>query len=358
MEDFELGRLKPLSHSREAISSAMIAHLGRRHYYPEDKLPPRRKRAFERFKYQGSWKLGDPDNIEDLTGFFDLFNDMYFNGLITGYCKIVLLKASVLRKRFLESDLIGHCDPCFPREGRDPRFQPENVMCTLSIVIQDNCRVVEQKGPWTRIQDHLDTLIHEMLHAMFDIYTCRCEHGCRQKQEVEGGGGHHTEWLAVAKAIERKDGSHSQFPCLGLDFGRLTSLIADLQLGYNLPTPSILKILDLDIVKILEKLRSWRKNDFERDKVIRAILMPSKKSRCIRVEWTVDSWERSFGYDGGKWSCGFILDVDLEDFPGIWQHIDSREVLNFYRRRRFEQRAVYRYENLPKAMQHKGKPNC
>ncbi|CZR58069.1 uncharacterized protein PAC_07959 [Phialocephala subalpina] len=235
--DFELGRLKSLSYSREAITTAMIAHLHPGRYYPEDKLPPREKQALERFKYQGSWKLGNVDNIEDLTEFFDLFNDMYFNGLLTGYCKLVLIRAGTLQKRFLESGLIGRCEPSFPKEGRDPRFQPEKVMCTLSIAIEDDRRVLRQeKGSWKRIQDRLDTLVHEMLHAMFDIYTCRCEKGCRQKLEGEGGGGHHVAWLAVAKAIERKDADgHRQFPCLGLDFARLTSLVGDLQLGYNLP---------------------------------------------------------------------------------------------------------------------------
>ncbi len=84
LEEFEAGFLKPASYSEEDIAKVMVEHLSRK---PEG-LTDRQKKGLDRFKYDGSWNLADTPNIRDLKKFFDIFNDVYFNGVLTGYGKI------------------------------------------------------------------------------------------------------------------------------------------------------------------------------------------------------------------------------------------------------------------------------
>jgi hypothetical protein len=99
LEDFRAGFLKPASYSEEDIAKVMVEHL---HREPED-LTDRQKRGLARFKYDGSWNLADTQNIRDLEKFFDIFNDVYFNGVLTGYGKVELLSSNSLSNRFNRS---------------------------------------------------------------------------------------------------------------------------------------------------------------------------------------------------------------------------------------------------------------
>lgn len=85
--DFQAGYMKPASYSRESISAAIIDHRRR----TEEELTPRQKDAIERFEHVGGCNLGQPDNIRDFKKFFDVFNDVYFNGTRSGYCQIELV---------------------------------------------------------------------------------------------------------------------------------------------------------------------------------------------------------------------------------------------------------------------------
>ncbi|TAQ89149.1 hypothetical protein B7494_g2559 [Chlorociboria aeruginascens] len=73
-EIFEIGCLKPSSYHKEEIS-----HVNQR----EEDL--RQSNAIRRSKYAGTWNLSKPDNQADLVKFFEIFNDLYFNGHVTGY---------------------------------------------------------------------------------------------------------------------------------------------------------------------------------------------------------------------------------------------------------------------------------
>jgi hypothetical protein len=128
LEEFRAGFLKPASYSEERIAKVMIEHLRRR---PAD-LTARQKQGLERFKYDGSWSLAQPENTRDLNKFFDFFNDVYFNGVLSGYCRIDFKSFWSLRRRFGSHTLDGICQPIRPGNEIDPRFKSRNPLSTLS----------------------------------------------------------------------------------------------------------------------------------------------------------------------------------------------------------------------------------
>jgi hypothetical protein len=62
------------------------------------------------------WKLGNVEDIDNLTTFFDIFNDMYFKGVLEGFCKIEFVTERRLDRRFLCAEPAGYCDPLFSRK--------------------------------------------------------------------------------------------------------------------------------------------------------------------------------------------------------------------------------------------------
>lgn len=189
-EDFECGRLKPLSHSPEAISDALIKYISPGRCHDWSKFSVRQRRAITKFQGQGTWNLGDPDNIDDIKKYFEIFDDAFFGGLLKGFCKLELIATPwIIRREGRSSE--GLCRRYFPGKERDPRYKLEKpyVVITLEDEIYDQ-RSMRLYKPTQRIQIYLAALLHEMSHAIFDIYCCQCNKGCRQKtmREATPGG--------------------------------------------------------------------------------------------------------------------------------------------------------------------------
>ena len=79
IEDFRPGYLKPQSYSTEDISKAIINLVSR----SEETFTERQLRGKQKLKANGSWSLSEPENPDNLTIFFDIFNDVLFNGVLT-----------------------------------------------------------------------------------------------------------------------------------------------------------------------------------------------------------------------------------------------------------------------------------
>jgi len=133
LEDFQPGGLNQFSHTQEEISEVIIKHLSRK----KQELTPRQLEGIARFKYDGSWNLGQPDNLRDLKKFFDIFNDVFFNGVLTGWCQIEILKDKCAFQR-LGFDSLGHCNTDYPGWRRDPRYQIERPSICIVINGQDS----------------------------------------------------------------------------------------------------------------------------------------------------------------------------------------------------------------------------
>ena len=135
-----------------------------------------------------------------------------------------------------------------PGHERDPRFRLEQPR--VNIITSNFFRDGNRGLTWTinHIPRYLGTLVHEMLHAFFEIYTCGCIDCCEGRDDLYGG--HGKLWQAAACAIEKVD--RRQFLGLELDFGRTLSLAANIQSGYNMPNAATLRSLNIDITKLWE----------------------------------------------------------------------------------------------------------
>lgn len=67
-------------------------------------------------------------------------------------------------------------------------------------------------------------LLHEMLHAFFAMYCCRCSEQCLERYHQEVGNGHGRAWQNCAFAIEKA--SERIFPQM-LELGRTQGLVGD-----------------------------------------------------------------------------------------------------------------------------------
>ncbi|KUJ15434.1 uncharacterized protein LY89DRAFT_670906 [Mollisia scopiformis] len=298
-EEFEFGRLKPLSHSAESISKAIIQFNKRETYsvYSMAEDPcPRRRMGAENFKHHGTWNLGNPHNLEDIKKYFGYFNDVYFNGLLTGYCTLELVDGGAMKRRY-GSDCGGRCQPYFPGEEIDSRHKATKPQIIITIRSLANYR-----DKYAAIKEYHLVILHEMLHAMFDIFECRCYRGCLDRTNREASGGHHIAWQAAAKALERGVWLGANPFDLYFDLRREVCLAADMMLGNKLPNEATLRILRLDIELILKSLKEQRaeENQDLKERSAWSRLIRASNS-CISKQQTVDAWDRNFGFERDKW---------------------------------------------------------
>jgi hypothetical protein len=94
--DFERGRLAPLSYTQEAISAAIVANANRGFKTTLRNLSIRQTHAFNRFFYTGFWSISQPGHLDNLKRFFDIFDDAYFGGPLKGYCTLELIESRTL----------------------------------------------------------------------------------------------------------------------------------------------------------------------------------------------------------------------------------------------------------------------
>jgi len=119
--DFQAGYLKPASYSGESISEAFTDHLCR----TEEELTPRQKDAIERFKHDGGWNLDQPYNLRDFRKVFDIFNNVYFNGTLTGLCQLELVANEWSTVRCSGHPVEGWCDTKRRGDELGPRCKIE-----------------------------------------------------------------------------------------------------------------------------------------------------------------------------------------------------------------------------------------
>lgn len=212
---------------------------------------PRQAEALERIEHQGTYNIRNPEKYEDLKKWFDFFNDIYFAGLLTGLCQIKFIdekdKDTIFR-------LHGQCTSIYPAEDLDFRLRHENPSCQIVIVIRPAVH------PLQRITYYLQTLLHEMLHAMFLLYECRCESGCKKEhkaQQALGDRGHHESWQRAAMMIE--DASYVVLGWRHLDLGRDRALASEVSKGRMFPSDKVLSSLRLDKAKFQKVYEGYKK---------------------------------------------------------------------------------------------------
>lgn len=207
---------------------------------------------------------------------FAVIYDAFFGGLLTGYCKVELLTEASTKMRGLQN-INGYIYTMNPGDERDPRFRVEKSYSeiTLSHSRFDN--------NYKAIKSYQETLLHEMLHAVFDIYECQCD-ACKECRGYGAEGGHGVHWQAAASAIERANGSKKPRNFgFGLDLGRPLSLAIDVQCGYHFPNEAVFRSLGLYLNDVLYYIKAWE----HANKDSQHQMMRLKSNTCFRHEWTV-----------------------------------------------------------------------
>ncbi|KAE8452525.1 hypothetical protein EG329_000428 [Mollisiaceae sp. DMI_Dod_QoI] len=288
-DDFEAGNMDVLSYSPEDVSQAIVA-------YVKDGSSSRQQEAKDRFEFEGTWNLGNPENIQDLKRLFHLYNAAYFNGLLTDYCHIEVVESlwEIRRAGGRTSSAAGSCEIFRPGEEPNPRYRIEDPYVRITIT-QDRTN----GSIYQRVQRYQSALLHQMLHAMFLLYTCVCERGCAQKvRHNSNEGAHHLSWQAAAQAIEEVDRPGGSMFGFGTDLSRNKSMATDLLLGYHLSSDASLRYAGLNIIEILKYRDSSRRAAAREDKFKERNNRPLRGSTCLRDQWTVEGWEKHLGNCG------------------------------------------------------------
>ncbi|OWO97693.1 hypothetical protein B2J93_2453 [Marssonina coronariae] len=128
--------------------------------------------------------------------YYDALDTIFFFGSLKDLCKI-----SICPPRSLGRNRVGQFIN-FGVTGRDGYAG--------LIELEDTTERFVDPGVHTRkwrVHDYIETLLHEMLHAYFDIFACICHARCeRRKKRALGTSGHGTAWQWAALAIEEKSG--------------------------------------------------------------------------------------------------------------------------------------------------------
>lgn len=180
------------------ISSSLIKYIERLHN-PDPKLKkmPRRRQVLgllswknlESRGYGGTGSLQNPNTELLLHAYSECFDNLFFGGVLHGFYKI----------RFVDPSLIpGFDGKCCWRRSFEHGFE-------IDIILSDrrNNKLFEALDRPSQLRGYLGTLLHEMTHAVFQLYCCHTCTSCnkRYKREV-GASGHSMQWQKLAISIE------------------------------------------------------------------------------------------------------------------------------------------------------------
>lgn len=84
-----------------------------------------------------------------------------------------------------------------------------------------------------------------------------------------------------------------------------------------MPDDKALKSLAFDKQKLSEQLKESQSRVDERERRLKREIMPFRYNRCLREEWTVDSWEKKFGQV--SWEGDRDADVRKASQIEVWK---------------------------------------
>ncbi|KAG9237378.1 hypothetical protein BJ875DRAFT_438537 [Amylocarpus encephaloides] len=128
-----------------------------------------------------------------LEGFFELFDDIFFNGLLKAWVKVEIQTGTLLKSHGV-TRLSGESIP--------------NRYAALIILRNKVESPFHREKGWdapTSLHQYHITLLHEMVHAFRHIYSCRCSDKCnniKTSREGIGATGHGICWAKLAQSVE------------------------------------------------------------------------------------------------------------------------------------------------------------
>lgn len=161
----------------------------------------RAERGIREFEANGVWPVRHPERISSMQQAFDILNLVFFNGYLTGLCEL-----SMPDRPQDKPTCRGSTSTNYPNRGRPLIPGRTGLYCIIKV------HPDMAYGPqgWQRADKYQSILIHEMLHAYFELYACRCDDGC--KTAGRAWRGHPEHWFLAARAIERSRVNRREVP--------------------------------------------------------------------------------------------------------------------------------------------------
>jgi hypothetical protein len=132
--------------------------------------------------------------------YFEYFNTMIFGGGLNALrCTLELAEPNPEQK---ERKVLGTTIDTRQRL----EITKHNITAHIQVFVrqQPKSETVEQKVQL--LQDYLGTMLHEMVHAFFSIYVCKCDDRCVKyyhEYSESGVTGHGEPFLKASRSIER-----------------------------------------------------------------------------------------------------------------------------------------------------------
>jgi len=139
-----------------------------------------------------------PEDTKLMNKYFKAFNRIFFFGALTTDRYSYRLERNVPGIRGATSDVrLDHA-------GAVEHHSPKSIKCITALY-----KKPDTTDESLRLKGYVETLLHEMLHAFFNLFTCLCE-TCmgmtekerREKTKTAGASGHGMPWHMVAQRIE------------------------------------------------------------------------------------------------------------------------------------------------------------
>lgn len=148
--------------------------------------------AITRYKDMPKEAFWKPTSVllSRLREYYDIYSDLFFFGSLKNLCLISIETAGI--------DCLGETIFGAP-DGES--VIPQGYAATIKI----KARYPEAPGFVNEeiMSHYLETLLHEMLHAFFGIYSCQCSEACKNHfEDIVGQWGHHKAWQYAATVIE------------------------------------------------------------------------------------------------------------------------------------------------------------
>jgi hypothetical protein len=228
----------PMAHSHSELVGAVREKI--RSIEPDAKLSFR-LRGLQLFSRQSEVPL-PPDEIFLLEEYYDVFNEIFFfTALQHNRSRFKMIKAGTDEWKKQEKSKLAYtiCNG---------RYVLSRHKVQAHIYILER---VESEPHAQRMKKYVESLLHEMVHALIDIYTCSCADCGNNYKSDEGETGHGRTWQAIAHAVEKFCFNELS---LELDLGRARGLANEINDAYA----AMLDTYELDYVLVYEHVGELR----------------------------------------------------------------------------------------------------
>ncbi|KAF7960701.1 hypothetical protein EAE96_000375 [Botrytis aclada] len=227
--------------------------------------------------------------------YFSYFNAMIFGGALNAMRCIMKLEEPNEDQK--AKNVLG---TTVDKRGEKTTTR-HNVRCYISVFVRSP-PPQNEKDSKKLLENYLGTMLHEMVHAFFSIYVCKCNTSCRRKVlefEQSGMTGHGMQWQRAARSIEsfvrqglRLDVRLGREEALGLEL-----VIADKEIWYvdlkemGMDREVVDREMDWFAQVFMEELEERKRIEKEKEDRLEK-LEHERVEREVQEELAKEEWER------------------------------------------------------------------